>query len=1020
MANSRDYEVSFRLGAEMESSFARSISTASGDFKSLQDQVQQLFKGGGSADTTKPVRQDLVQTQNEFRNTESAADRLGGMLKKVAITVGGFFAARKVFDWGKDWVNTFADFENEMQRVRALSGATNEEFAKLNAQAKELNATTVFTGKQAAEGMAFLSMAGYQTNDILAAMPGLLSAAAAGQEELGVTADIVSNVLQGFGIAAADTGRVADVLTQAFTSSNVTMGMIGETMKYVAPNAKAAGISLEETAAAAGLLGNAGIQASMAGTSLRSIISRFSAPTGGAATMMKKLGIEAINADGSLKGLAEIIEEVTTATEKMGEAQTIETVKTLVGQTATASFLALMDSGADSLKNFTTELENSDGAAQNIADTMLDSFTGSMTLLNSAIESAKISLGEKLAPTIRAVADLAADRLPKIVERFDKSFQDMVNSSAWQDGDWIDRAKIAWDKLVTEPFGDWWNKEGKGYVSKIGGEFGSLLGKAVTETVKKALSFDGAGSWLSAGALAIPAIKVGGGISSTIRMFNTLGRAGGTAAGGVGQATKSVGLFGPALSMLTNPIGLTVGGIGVLTAGVIAYRKHQERMRQDLINLGSTLRNASDEYQAVADKAEVTKVLTEEYRELDHTVRNNVGTAEELAGAQARMSEITRQLQEMFPQTLSNYDIENGKMIDKLDLLNQMTEAELEYKRAQLESEIATGQARQSDLEKEIGNIEESVQKTKDRIDAITAEKDAIDAAIPVFQKLEAQWMKIMNMEYSEDRSRLLNELVDKANEAGKSVGLDFSGNIGLLEGTADLLDKKQQKVLEQRAKIHEEYLKQLEELNTAIESYEALYQAQTNLIELDLGGKLEDQAKKWDEMTEAQREQFLEAAEAMLKLNHQMDMLPTEKRIDVSVVYREIGAVDIFSKENSPVNRFTSKSAPKNIFSLDQYADGGFARTASIFGEAGLEAAIPIDNRPRSHMILDRVNQLMGHSSGGGGGDINVSFAPQITIPGGTPDIQAKVAQAVKQARDDLIRELKAIQRQEKRLKLT
>ena len=184
-----------------------------------------------------------------------------------------------------------SDFEAGMSRVQALSGATGAEFEALRKTALELGRTTVFSASQAAEGMQYLAMAGFKTNEIIAAMPGVLNAAAAGQVDLATAADITSNVLSGFGLKAEEAARVADVLTKAFTSSNTTMESLGETMKYAAPVAAAAGFALEEVAAAAGMLGDAGIQGSQAGTTLRAIMLRLINPPKQAAEALDALGI---------------------------------------------------------------------------------------------------------------------------------------------------------------------------------------------------------------------------------------------------------------------------------------------------------------------------------------------------------------------------------------------------------------------------------------------------------------------------------------------------------------------------------------------------------------------------------------------------------------------------------------------------------------------------------------------------------------------------------------------------------
>src|SRR5690606_2922780 len=169
--------------------------------------------------------------------------------------------------------------------------ATDEEMAILSRTARELGASTVFSASQAAEGMSYLAMAGFSVSEIVDAMPGLLDTAAAAQSGLGVTADIVSNILSGFQLEARETTRVADVLTATFTSSNTTLEMLGDTMSYVAPVAASLGISLEEVAAMTGRLGDVGIQGQRAGTALRAIFTRLAAPTGEAAKILQQLGV---------------------------------------------------------------------------------------------------------------------------------------------------------------------------------------------------------------------------------------------------------------------------------------------------------------------------------------------------------------------------------------------------------------------------------------------------------------------------------------------------------------------------------------------------------------------------------------------------------------------------------------------------------------------------------------------------------------------------------------------------------
>lgn len=355
----------------------------------------------------------IAATTGSYRNSQNAATQsmsnfsggLPNLLGKLKMVAGAVVAVGTAFDG----IKTAADFESSMSRVAALSSASAGDLAKLTTKAKELGASTVFSASQAAEGMQFLAMAGYKTNEIIAAMPGLLDAAAAGQTDLGTTADIVSNILSGFGIAAGETGRVADVLTKAFTSANVDLQMLGYTMKYAAPWAKALGVSLEETAAAAGILGNAGIQAEQAGTTLRGLFARFAKPPKEAAEAFDKLGVKLFDSGGKMKSLATILEDLQNAMKGMTSEQKTALSGIIAGMEAGSGFLALMDAGPDKLRKFTKELENSGGTAGRVSKVQLDNFNGSLVQLESALEGLKIEVFTPLLPTLKDLAEKGAN-----------------------------------------------------------------------------------------------------------------------------------------------------------------------------------------------------------------------------------------------------------------------------------------------------------------------------------------------------------------------------------------------------------------------------------------------------------------------------------------------------------------------------------------------------------------------------------------------------------------------------------
>ena len=262
-----------------------------------------------------------------------------------------------------DLVSTYNDFETGMSAVKSLSGATNEEFVQLKQTAKDLGATTAFSASEASEGMQYLAMAGWDTNEIIAAMPGLLDLAAAGATNLGVAADIVSDVMTAMGMEANEASRAADVFAKAATSSNTTVEMLGETMKYAAPIANTFGMSLEEVSALAGMMANAGIKGSQAGTALRSSLLRMSKPTTDMQKTMTALGISFTDASGNMKKTGDIVRMLEKSFTGLSESKRLEAAQTLFGTEAASAWLGILDQGADTYESFAEQLNNAKGAA---------------------------------------------------------------------------------------------------------------------------------------------------------------------------------------------------------------------------------------------------------------------------------------------------------------------------------------------------------------------------------------------------------------------------------------------------------------------------------------------------------------------------------------------------------------------------------------------------------------------------------------------------------------------------------
>lgn len=314
-----------------------------------------------------------------------------GKMGKQMQRVGGTLSTRvtaPIAAFGALSLKAAGDFEQGMNRVAAVSGASAEQLVRLREQAKEMGAETQFSASQAADAMGFLAQAGFDAEQVLASLPGTLQLAAAAQMDLGEAADIVSNVLSGYRLEVSELGRVNDVLVKGFTSTNTNLQQLGDAMKFVGPVAAAAGADFEEVTAALGLMGNAGIQGEMAGTALRGAISKILNPTKQVRDAMAEAGVSFTDSAGKLLPLLDIVRQLEPHAEDAG------LFMKLFGQRAGPAMAALVGQGAGALEGLTAELENSGGTAERIAGVQMEGFNGQMRALASAFEALQIAIAE--------------------------------------------------------------------------------------------------------------------------------------------------------------------------------------------------------------------------------------------------------------------------------------------------------------------------------------------------------------------------------------------------------------------------------------------------------------------------------------------------------------------------------------------------------------------------------------------------------------------------------------------------
>ena len=301
------------------------------------------------------------------------------------------------------------DFEAQMSRVKAISGATASEFEDLEQQAIDLGAATSFSATESAEAMENLASAGFSVSEITAAMPGMLALAASSGEDLATSADIASSTLRGFGLEAEDAAHVADVLAKNAADTNAAVYDTGLAMKYVAPVAHSAGWSLESVTAAIGKMADEGIRGETAGTTLRSALVRMMNPTDEMAEAMEALGITFYDAEGKMKPLSTIIDELQSSTADLTDEQRDSRIATLFGTEALSGMSILLKSSKEELDNLTEGLVNSDGASKKFAETMLDNTKGSIEEMNGSLETAGITIQKTLAPWITKAAGYVTD-----------------------------------------------------------------------------------------------------------------------------------------------------------------------------------------------------------------------------------------------------------------------------------------------------------------------------------------------------------------------------------------------------------------------------------------------------------------------------------------------------------------------------------------------------------------------------------------------------------------------------------
>lgn len=398
---------------------------------------------------------------NNLQNKVSGV--AGGMLMGTSMQMAG---AAGIGFGIYDAVKGYMDFEQEMSAVKAISGATEEEFQRLNDAAMKMGAETKFSAKESAQALEYMGMAGWKTDEMIAGLPGVMNLAAASGEDLGRVSDIVTDAMTSFKLSASDAAMFTDVLAATATSSNTNVGKMGYTFQYVAPLAGALGYTIQDTALAIGAMADAGIKGEQAGTSLRALLTRMASPTKDSAAAMAKLGLSVTDSTGKMRPLRDILADIRAGFKKLTPAEQAQVAADLAGQEAMSGLLGIVNETDDKYDSLAESIDKSTGAAKKMADIRMDNLAGDLEYLS----------GDWDAFTMSLMKGNASNGLREFVKEADKLLSDFSGNV---------------------------EKNGLGIRSIL-----ALIGEGIKDLKDKFLAFDGIGSVLAGGALVVGLKKI--------------------------------------------------------------------------------------------------------------------------------------------------------------------------------------------------------------------------------------------------------------------------------------------------------------------------------------------------------------------------------------------------------------------------------------------------------------------------------------------------------------------------------
>ena len=645
-------------------SAAKGTESASTKMQQSHKKVKDTAKE--SADGAKKSWEE--SNQSTVASTESATSKMAGLMKKSAAVIGvaSVAAAKKTIDVGKS-------FEAGMSEVQAISGASGKDLEKLSAKAKQMGATTKFSATESATALKYMAMAGWKTNQMVSGLSGVMNLAAASGEDLGTVSDIVTDSMTAFGLKAKDSGHFADVLAKASSSSNTNVAMMGETFKYVAPLAGSMKYSIEDTATAVGLMANAGIKGSQAGTELRSILTRLVKPPKDAAAALSALGISTTKADGSMKPMRQTMAELREKFSGLTDSQKSQYAAAIAGQEAMSGLLAIVNASDSDFNKLQKAIDNSSGAAKKQADVMNNNLQGALYDLGSAAEAVGIGIYEDIKTPLTKAVGVGTKQLRILSSKLKKGgIKEIVPKEAINTVENL--GKVA---MVT----------GKGGVKVLAAST-KLLGDNMGVVIPLATSFMGAWAGVkvfNTASKGVTALTTAFSALKTMEQANAItlvAQQGGLTAlqtvvgiftGKISLATAATGAFNAACTALGGSAGLGVVAVGALVAGVAAYTLTQKKavteadryyssctkLKKKQEEMAASIKSLHKENQKNVDSARANGVQADQ---LYQRLTKLMNVEHKSAGTKAQIVSVVKQLNELLPGLNLEYDKEADKL----------------------------------------------------------------------------------------------------------------------------------------------------------------------------------------------------------------------------------------------------------------------------------------------------------------------------------------------------------------------